>query len=141
MDTAELKVTVIAYNNAIEHKKDLSNELKELNTQMKEELEPPLIEYLVTNNKNGFSVDNGEAEICLKETMPSKGPLSKKRLLDNLPAIFTEWKLDNPDQRTQQVIERLQNATTDEPQEVRRSLRKRQVKKAKKSEDDDNNDD
>lgn len=87
-DTSELKKKLLAYNERASKKMHLQTKLKIINAELKE-LQADLVDWLLENNKTGFNVDDGMAEIKLRKRTP-KLTVNKKHATERLSALFAE---------------------------------------------------
>lgn len=98
----QFKIKEINKEKAIQDKKDLLSQVREINKVIKEK-QQYLVDWLLENNKKGFSVDNGHAEIRLKKKSPPKPSVNQDHITDKLFELFKKWKLEDPELKSQEA--------------------------------------
>lgn len=107
----ELKKHLAAYNERVSKKLRLASKLKFVNEQLKE-MQEGLVDWLLENNKSGFSVDDGMAEIKLRKRTPKLTVNKKhgqKRLEDLFVKLTAESNTQIPPKLAQECVDAIWN--------------------------------
>lgn len=130
----ELKQNLLEFNNLITKKQETQQSLKTLQTELKEK-QLTLVEWLVINEKRGFAVDNGNAEIRLMSKAPPKMSVTKDLILTRLVNLFEKWQIPNAKEKSEEAIKEIYSNLEKPDAERTYWLDKKSVSKKRKIEE------
>lgn len=99
----ELKRNLQEFNELISQKQETQQSLKTLQDEVKQR-QSTLVDWLLTNEKKGFAVDNGNAEIRLMSKAPPKITVNKDLIRGKLMNLFTKWELTDAQQKCEEAV-------------------------------------